>query len=136
STMGQLFGVAGEMSESDRHALMQHALRAKHLRFLRDQKTDQVPNGAGESNEQLATAATKPQRLPSSSEVLRDGPRDIGNGLKSDTVGEQKACAERDQAQGAGRNLAQEVSEILHLRRLLEPGELTQEEYLSRLHWL
>jgi hypothetical protein len=36
--MGRLFDVLGEMSESDRHVLMRQALRAKHLRFLLDQK--------------------------------------------------------------------------------------------------
>ena len=34
--MEQLFGILGEMAESDRHALMRCALRAKHLRFLRN----------------------------------------------------------------------------------------------------
>ena len=137
--MGQLFGVVGEMDESDRHVLMRHALRAKHLRFLRNQNTghNEGANGgsAGFDGEPQVDGRNRAEQSPSTSEGPRPEPPNISNGANAAELHAARSFAEGGSAGPARESVAKEVSEILHLRRLLDTGKLTREEYLDRLHW-
>jgi hypothetical protein len=87
------------------------------------------------AGEQPAKEATRLEGLPKSSEVLRACLANIDHGTHVDEAHEAGPLAEKGCPSPGGANLAKEVSEVLHLRRLLDSGELTQEEYLDRLHW-
>lgn len=149
--MGRLFGVVGEMSESDRHVLMRQALRAKHLRFLHDHPTvgrsesekpaihDREPpvdeSRRAPVGEQFAKPETGLETLPKSSEVLRRALRNVGHGANLADSHQAGPPPANDSPIPTKENAPKEVFDILNLRRLLDSGKLTQQEYLDRLHW-
>jgi len=59
--MAQGYQLLGDMSESERHSLMRRALRAKHLRFVGEQK--QIGRSEGE-NRRVQPGAEPPALPP------------------------------------------------------------------------
>jgi hypothetical protein len=139
--------ILGPMSESERHVLMQRALRAKHLRFLREQKVSQYQDRSslsGTSKEE----SPSPRGTPS--------PAVAGFGHQTDHSGSAVGGARlfpprvlptqnnQEQPKDGGvlakdqqnTRLTSQAIEALNLRRLLDCGKLTQEQYSERLDWM
>ncbi len=121
---------------------MQRAIRAKHLRFLRDQ-TQHEDRGplSGTRKERSPAPGSTP-----SSEVARGGQqieRSVGAASVLPPIALPARNKDRERAKEGGvtardqqnKRLKSEAIEALNLRRLMDSGKLTQEQYAERLEW-